>query len=276
MKKLSLVLLVFLIFSIQAHAELIDRGCGLIYDSDQNITWLQEPNSTRMTWDQAMSWAQNMSVFANGRPITGWRLPTIVNGPFEWGYDGTTTAGCNIATSEMGHLFYTELGNKGYYDVNGNGSQPGLGLVNKGPFMHLQPAYYWADTEYVLDTSLVWNFTFGLGHQIIDNKGLDAYALAVHEGNVGAPPIYTNLDISSFNITKNKRTGKTTASMSGTIGLPALNLVNGDTVNARVTIELFGSIDGGADLIISEEVTLKVTETNRTLDIRKETRQISS
>lgn len=48
-----------------------------------------------------------------------WRLPTTVDGPWVWGYDGTTTAGYNITTSEMGHLFYTELGNQGYYNTSG-------------------------------------------------------------------------------------------------------------------------------------------------------------
>jgi hypothetical protein len=53
------------------------------------------------------------------------------------------------------------------------------------------------------------------------------------------------------------------------IDLPALSLVNGDTVKSRITIELFGSLAGGGDLIMSEENTLKVTKTSKTLSIRK-------
>jgi hypothetical protein len=33
-----------LALSTSAHATLIDRGNGMIYDSDQDITWLQDAN----------------------------------------------------------------------------------------------------------------------------------------------------------------------------------------------------------------------------------------
>ena len=84
-----------------------------------------------------------------------------------------------------------------------------------------------------------------------------------------APPPDANLDVNSFRITKTMRTGTTTTSMSGTIDLPELGLVNGDTVRSRITIELFGSLVDGGDLVMSEEATLNVKETNKTLDIRK-------
>ncbi len=35
-------------------------------------------------------------------------------------YNGTTTAGYNITSGEMGHLFYVGLGNDGWYDTSGN------------------------------------------------------------------------------------------------------------------------------------------------------------
>ncbi len=57
--------------------------------------------------------------------------------------------------------------------------------------------------------------------------------------------------------------------MLGTINLPELSVSNGGTVQSRITIELFGVLDGGGDVIMSKEATLTVTETPKTLDIRK-------
>ena len=63
---------------------LIDRGFGLIYDVDRNITWLQDANYARtggrsrdgqMTWDDAMSWVASLDIFG----VKGWRLPTALN-----------------------------------------------------------------------------------------------------------------------------------------------------------------------------------------------------
>jgi hypothetical protein len=67
----------------------------------------------------------------------------------------------------------------------------------------------------------------------------------------------------------NKRSGKTTTEMLGTINLPELDVTNGGTVESRITIELFGALPGGGNLIMSQDVSLTVTETPKTLDIRK-------
>ena len=107
---------------------------------------------------------------------------------------------------------------------------------------------------------------------VTDNLGQriqNSMLLAVAGEGTTWPTPNANLDVSSFRITKTKRTGITTTSMSGTIDLPELGLANGDTVRSRITIELFGSLAGGDDLVMSEEATLKVKETNKTLDIRK-------
>ena len=75
-----------------SNAALIDRGGGLIYDSDQNITWLQDANygegssyddgnsssDGRMTWDNAVDWADDLEYYDSVRNVTWteWRLPT--------------------------------------------------------------------------------------------------------------------------------------------------------------------------------------------------------
>lgn len=72
-----------------------------------------------------------------------WRLPATVDGSRVYGWEGDPdgdgnydyTAGYNLANSEMGHLYYTELGNLGYYDTNGDNVGDGnYGLKNAGDF----------------------------------------------------------------------------------------------------------------------------------------------
>ena len=69
-----------------AQAALIDRGGGLIYDTDLNVTWLKDANYAqtsgydadgRMTWGQSMTWADNLGYYDSVRGVTytDWRLP---------------------------------------------------------------------------------------------------------------------------------------------------------------------------------------------------------
>ncbi len=60
-----------------ASAVLIDRGVGMIYDTDYGITWLQDANhaQTGMTWNDAMNWADELEYGGH----KDWRLPTALN-----------------------------------------------------------------------------------------------------------------------------------------------------------------------------------------------------
>jgi hypothetical protein len=58
--------------------------------------------------------------------------------------------GYNIATSEMGHLYYT-------VDPDGLGNLTGGPLSNTGPFYNLQHDHYWS-TEH--SSLLAWQFGF--------------------------------------------------------------------------------------------------------------------
>lgn len=192
---LLLVVVAVMSFSGVADATLYDRGGGLIYDDVLNITWLQDANYAKtsgydadglMTWNQADTWAKNL-VYGG---YDDWRLPTTVDGPYSWGYDGTTTAGYNITTSEMGYMYYVNLGNLGYYDTHGNHPQSGWGLTNTSPFNNLQSTDDWSGTEYSADPDGAWYFNFGDGDQYGDvghGKDYSTYAWAVRPGDVSAP-----------------------------------------------------------------------------------------
>lgn len=139
--------------------------------------------------DISGSLADTLSVDFGGDIFNDWRLPTTVDGPYVFGYDGTTTVGYNITTSEMGHLFYTELGNDGDYDTSGN-SQAG-GLTKTGVFQHLNSYVYWSGTENLADTNtdLAWYFSFRHGSQYPNYKTGNYYGLAVRSGDVAAAPV---------------------------------------------------------------------------------------
>ncbi|MCX5806974.1 MAG: hypothetical protein NT010_13090 [Proteobacteria bacterium] len=171
-------------FSTFAHATLQNNGNGLIYDADLDITWYDAPAVAR-NWADSIAWAASLS--STTTIADSWHLPSTVDDerPNVWGYNGTTKAGYNITTSEMGHLYYAELRNKGYFDTSGN-PRSGYGLVNAGPFINLQPNHYWSGTEYSMSTSYAWEFYFNSGAQSGEGaKYSEHYALAVHSGNVG-------------------------------------------------------------------------------------------
>ncbi|SPD75039.1 conserved hypothetical protein [uncultured Desulfobacterium sp.] len=181
-----------------SNATLFDRGGGLIYDDVLDITWLQDANYAQtsgydsygyMTWYEATAWADGLEYYDSVRDITwdDWRLPMTVDGLSEWGYDGTTTAGYNIISSEMGHMYYVNLNNLGYYDTEGN-YQPSYGLNNTGTFNKLLSHYYWSDTEYSFFPLKAWIFDFDDGAQTHGIKDYNAgFAWAVRDGDVSAP-----------------------------------------------------------------------------------------
>ena len=108
-----------------AQAALVDRGGGLIYDTDLDITWLQDANYAQtsgfsgtglMNWSQATNWAANLSYFDSVRNVTwnDWRLPSIQDTGIvgcDFSYNGGDCGyNVNTATSEVANLCHNELG----------------------------------------------------------------------------------------------------------------------------------------------------------------------
>jgi hypothetical protein len=184
----------------------------LIYDDDDTghggggLVWLDYTRSYA-TWANHVNWASGLgsSLTVTLDPLytsdidwtTGWRLPDTVDGPYVYGYEGdpdndgiySYTQGYNLANSEMGHLFYTELGNLGYIATDGSYPQPGWGLENTGDFDKLSASWYWSGTEYADFPYYAWLFYMDRGNQIHQLKGYNAYGLAVRSGHVSAIPL---------------------------------------------------------------------------------------
>lgn len=202
MKRLMSIVFLCVISSVfglfgTSSATLWDRGGGLIYDDVLNITWLQDANYAKtsgydsdglMDWDESVAWADQL-VYGG---FDDWRLPTTTDGLWVWGYDGTTTGGYNITSSEMGYMYYVNLGGLGYYATDGTHPQPGYGINNSGPFVNVQTGYgrYWSGTLYAVDPSAAWTFHFGDGGQLLyqlQPVGPFWHAWAVRDGDLGAP-----------------------------------------------------------------------------------------
>lgn len=178
----SLLMAALTLLSCGAQATLIDNGNGLIYDTDLNLTWLQNANDAktsgynadgRLNWTDAKTWASQLTVAG----FSGWRLPGFV--------DNSICVGANCANSELAHLFYSELGGQAEADLatqhNGNYAK----------FSNIQPAVYWMNDQLSVapGLSLGWGFVTGGGvlggYQTLYNENSKFYAWAVHSGDVG-------------------------------------------------------------------------------------------
>jgi len=177
-----LVGLMFFIFASVSMAALINRGTDsagnkLIYDTELDITWYDFTKS-QQTYDNQVAWAASLSITFNEVIYDDWRLPTTVDGVGVYGYEGpesgdsydnynyTYTYGYNLYNSEMGYLYYKNLGNVGAKDTANNDHTPPL-LTNVGPFSNLLAHIYWSGTEYGDDDPIVksWYFNFWSGEQ---------------------------------------------------------------------------------------------------------------
>ena len=141
---------------------------NLIYDSGASLLWLDYTHA-HSNWSDANAWATTglslNSIVTPGYIVdaSGWRLPTTV--PAIGGYDQTG--------SEMGHLYYTDLGL-----TQGTAVTAG----NQGPFANILPDWYWSGTEDATNPSYAWYFNTSGGYQYAYNVGKNYSALAVRPG----------------------------------------------------------------------------------------------
>lgn len=185
-----------------AQATLYDRGGGLIYDSDLNVTWLKDANYAQssgydadglMTWAQAKTWATNLIYHDNLRNVdlTGWRLPTAIDtgtpGCY-YSYSGTDCGyNVNTAGNELAYLFYNELGKTSIYTTGGI-------LINNhvydggwGPFINVYATRgYWSGTPATNNTPGPRAMFFYTGYVGEYSQSSDISAWAVRPGDVPA------------------------------------------------------------------------------------------
>ncbi len=187
----------FVSLSPSTYAALVDQGLfvdsgsglsvNLIYDTDRDITWLGDANFAKttgfdsnglMTWSTANSWAQGLTIGG----LTDWRLPrTLVP---DSSCQISPAHGVFCSGSELGHLFYSELGGTANQSILTSGD-PDLAL-----FDNIQNFLYWSETP-----SGGSRFAFGLdiGVQVSSNTSNGLYAWAVHDGTVTPVPVPSSM-----------------------------------------------------------------------------------
>lgn len=208
MKKMTCFLLpILLLFPITptvAHAALVARLDGAaVYDTDMNITWLADANAAAgsafddgvdttdgaMSQGNALAWAASLDIAG----ITGWRLPSTVQPDPTCGIQtggGRISFGFGCSGSEMGHLFYTELGGDGIpfgapLDGILTSGDPDLALFSNIQARPGAGAIYHSATGF--NAANNWRFNFNNGAQTFENRVFHHFAWAVHDGDVGGP-----------------------------------------------------------------------------------------
>lgn len=198
---------------IRGNAVTADSASAVfLYDTTLDVTWLRDANYVKtsgqdadglLDWDAANAWASTLTVGS----FSGWRLPRMIDTGApgcETTQAGGTDCGYNVQTksgdltkyepgqtvySEMAHLWYVTLGNRGYC-APGTGACPqrGWGLRNTGNFQDMQSDYYWLGQKDALYPSNAWYFHANVGSQGTLTKDNGLYALAVRPGDVAAVP----------------------------------------------------------------------------------------
>ncbi|MCX7112414.1 MAG: PEP-CTERM sorting domain-containing protein [Proteobacteria bacterium] len=139
-------------------------GGQAVYDTDRNITWLADANYAQtsgydndglMNWNAANAWATSLNIGG----YTGWRLPTTLQPDTSCSGQFPASYGYNCTGSELGHLFYSELG--------GVANQLILFTHNSNfdLFTNVQSAAYWSGTVYAPNPLTTWGFTTWDGNQ---------------------------------------------------------------------------------------------------------------
>ncbi len=183
MKRLFLISIllfaILLVFILSAHATLVDRGGGLIYDTVLKVTFLQDANyantkdyvksdgNGRMQWANAKEWADNLVY----QGYSDWRLPNALDA------HGRPCTGDDCLSTEMLHLFINE----------------GIDTSSPAPFINLQ-FQYWSLTESPYNSAdLAISYNVSGGHSHTD-KSSYIHAWAVRDGDSSVPSDDDNND----------------------------------------------------------------------------------
>ncbi len=163
-----------------------------------------------MSWPTANNWISKMNE-SGYLGYNEWRLPALSTIEGSWwnldpytnnatsdqGYAKTTTdgndggwrygSGTGMPVSELGHMYYVSLGNKGRYipdddNPQSRNIQDGWGLVRTGPFRNILPHVYWTGARIDNETAFYLHFSDGEQNFVLTD-GSSGYAWAVHDGD---------------------------------------------------------------------------------------------
>ena len=218
-----------------------------------------------MTWYGAEAWVGYLNSI-NYKGYSNWRQPimTPVNGVsfnYNYSYDGTTDYGknnthINTIASELGHIFYNELGNLADASLTG-GLQAGYGLSNTGPFIGMPSGVYWVGTAYPLWWGNAWHFHTYNGGQGNDPKSDFFYVWPVRTG------LTTNT-----NLALNKpAAASSTAPTSAAAGAAVDGNIGSQWSSAATDLEWY-QVDLGATYSINEITFIWGTHFGQSYDVQ--------
>lgn len=146
-----------------------------------SLVWLDYSNGENR-WDNQMSWVAmldsylTINLFDDYSSITwdddAWRLPSAGTNPQPEKFP---------TNSEMGHLYYEELGLDGTFTAPAE--------LNATNFDNLTNNWYWTDTQYAGDPDDAWFYNVRYGYQYYGSKGGHYNGLAVRSGQVSVAPV---------------------------------------------------------------------------------------
>ena len=178
----------------------VNPGGQTVYDPIAKVTWLADANLaakqtfgvTNINPDGAMDhsaavlWVAAMNKADQGRGYLGhmdWQLPET--GPPDPSCSMKGTTGFNCTGSQMGELFYEQLG------LHRGESVVAAPDVKVGPFHNIQPYLYWACEAQTAVSAcqpngpadgFEWNFSFGNGFQGTNLLANDLYVIVYYPG----------------------------------------------------------------------------------------------
>lgn len=188
------------------------QSYNLIHSADSPfgaITWLDYSNGTNSDHNNPGGWflpnlESSISVellpeySSNVNWASGWRLPMTDVGSTISGFVGDPdddgifdyTYGYNLSNSELGYLFYEELGNVGRKEADGDSLPWGeFGLINTGIFENLNANWYWSETNNTSSADRNWAFDMRDGYQGLPPYSSYKYEIAVMPGEIQTAPV---------------------------------------------------------------------------------------
>jgi hypothetical protein len=183
--------------STSASAQLVSRlGGQAVYDIDLDVTWLADANyakssgfssSGAMPLFLADQFIAKLNIDSVGG-VNDWRLPVA---------DPACGVTFHCSNSEMGHLFYDELGGTATESIL-TSTDPDLAL-----FSNIQQGDYWTGTP-VSANSRQWVFDFDNGGSSgLQNQGppsLNKWVWAVRSGDLPPMPPALTGDVASISL----------------------------------------------------------------------------
>ena len=124
----------------------------------------------KMTWAAAVAWTDQLTLGG----YTDWSLPTTV----------PALSGDNQKGSQMGNLFYTQLGGVAGTDIATTHN------ANYDLFKNVKNSVYLSSSEYAPNpNNYSWTFYTENGNQYGNYKGNEFYAWAVRSGDVSVAAV---------------------------------------------------------------------------------------